>query len=565
MSVFDQHPLVVDVGEGGIGEVVGREDGGEDAGVNGGGKEGTLRLAEGGASKEAANVLNQLKMANPQLFKDKDKVVSFGNVSNNDFRAIYIEGPDDRETRFICNVCEKECSTVHAVKTHITKVHVKGKAAEKDKTEKKEEIPDKNKGGKRRLSSPEVQDKEDKRRRGVKEFNPEDLEYWSKKKPNNTVESHVQKDPMEIEMDDLPKAAEPRLIPVSEFEEWKADYLHDMKMKDAKIKSLEDATANSKELLNVIKIEKESLEYDNNDKSEKIDEMERMADNFKVAFVQLKAEIDRLAANKEQSGDGDKVKNLKKEIKELNKEVTDSKEKKNEALQKLKEETNKRAKAESDNAALRRQMRNMTTIAEEKKREENQNRSRKDKNGEKRSPIMRRIENRQKSPLFSKRRSNSPRRQMRFDDRKESKSQERRRGKSRSTPERNTWRSTSQERRSQRSNSRERRGRRSSSKERRGRRSGSKEKMGRSGHGAFEVDDCPFWLHGKCHFGKRCTKGDHVPEKEGIKTHQQNQDFFQSLTGAPGRGAGNNQPMMVMMPASQVFGQGATARGFGSR
>ena len=502
-----------------------------------------------------------MKLDNPQLFKDKERGVNFANVSNIDFRAIYLEGPDGRETKFICNVCDKECSTVHAVKTHITKVHVKGKVAEKDKTEKKDDNAEKVKAGKRRLSSPEVQDKEDKRRKGVKDFNPDDLEYWSKKKTNDNNEpkksNNVEKDPMEVEMDELSKAAAPRSIPVTEFEEWKAEYVDEMKMKDAKIKSLEEAISNSNEPLNVIKIEKESLEFDNNEQIEKNEEMEKTAVEFKEAFVQMKAEIDRLAALKEKSGDGDMIKTLKKQIKDINKEVTDSNEKKNEALKKLKEETNKRAKLESDNTALRRQMRNMTTIAEEKKREENLNRSRKDMNEDKRrSPEIRRKQNREKSPLFSKRRSSSPTRQHRRVERNESKSQERR-NKSRSNQEKRKKSRSSQERKDRRSRSAEGRKSRRSCSQERGRRSS------RSSHGNSEIEDCSYWLHGKCHFGKKCTSGAHDPMKEGVKKQQINQDFYQSLVGAPGRGG--NQPMMMMVPANQMFGQGALARGFGSR
>jgi len=55
---------------------------------------------------------------------------------------------------------------------------VKVKPVDKDKSEKKDDT-DKGKGGKRRLSSPEVQDKEDKRRKATKEFNMANLDYWS--------------------------------------------------------------------------------------------------------------------------------------------------------------------------------------------------------------------------------------------------------------------------------------------------------------------------------------------------------------------------------------------------
>ena len=424
-----EHPLLAGGGgaeEGGAGGV-GVGEGGAGGGLKEGGS-GT-KVPSGGASKETAEFLARMKMCNPELFKDKEKGVSFGIISNKDYRVLVLDGPD-RESKFICNVCDKECSSIHAVKTHITKVHVKGKTTEKDKAEKDDET-EKGKGGKRRLSSPEVQDKEDKRRKGIKEFSLDDLEYWSKKETRNeetNKPAKVVEDPIEVEMDELSKNAEPRKIAASVFEEWKAEFEDEMKMKDVKLKSLEEAIANNRELLNVIKIEKESLEFDNNEKIEKIDEMEILAVKFRDAFMKMKTEIEELKATKEQSGNDEKVKEMKKEIKDMKKEVDEAKEKKNEALKKLKEETNKRAKLEADNTALRRQMRNMTTIAEEKSRRENiPSNNRNDSSDERRRSPIRRVENRMRSPIFPPRtpgrRVNIPERRGR--EQRESRSQER--------------------------------------------------------------------------------------------------------------------------------------------
>ena len=99
-------------------------------------------------------------------------------------------------------------------------------------------------------------------------------------------------DPMEVEMDELSKNAEPRKIAVSVFEEWKAEFIDEMKMKDVKIKSMEEAITNNRELMNVIKIEKESLEFDNNEKIEKIDEIETLAVKFRDAFVKVQTQIE---------------------------------------------------------------------------------------------------------------------------------------------------------------------------------------------------------------------------------------------------------------------------------
>ena len=139
--------------------------------------------------------------------------------------------------------------------------------------------------------------------------------------------------------------------PITEVEEWKEHMKEEMKIKDAKISSLEEALANNRELTNIIKVEKESLELDNNEKINKIDELENMAVKFKHAFVNLTSQMNELKSSKTDEGN---VKDLKKQVKELNKELNDSKEKKNEALKKVKEETNKRAKLEADNTALRR-------------------------------------------------------------------------------------------------------------------------------------------------------------------------------------------------------------------
>ena len=76
------------------------------------------------------------------------------------------------------------------------------------------------------------------------------------------------------------------------FEEWKAEFTDEMKMKDVKIKSMEEAITNNRELMNVIKIEKESLEFDNNEKIEKIDEIETLAVKFRDAFVKVQTQIE---------------------------------------------------------------------------------------------------------------------------------------------------------------------------------------------------------------------------------------------------------------------------------
>ena len=94
----------------------------------------------------------------------------------------------------------------------------------------------------------------------------------------------------------------------------------------------------------------------NNEKNNKIDELENMATKFKNAFVNMTAQMNEIKSAKGDEDSTEKVKDLKKQIKELNKELNESKEKKNEALKKMKEETNKRAKLEADNTALRRQM-----------------------------------------------------------------------------------------------------------------------------------------------------------------------------------------------------------------
>ena len=152
-----------------------REGGASPREEGGSGEEGAKKA--GRKSFETDQFLNKMMTDNPELFITKEKGVSFGNVSNKDYRVVVLDGPD-RESKFICNVCDKECPTVTAVKTHITKTHVKVKQVDKDKSEKKNDA-NKGKGGKRKLSSPEVQDKEDKRRRATKEFNLANLEYWS--------------------------------------------------------------------------------------------------------------------------------------------------------------------------------------------------------------------------------------------------------------------------------------------------------------------------------------------------------------------------------------------------
>ena len=135
---------------------------------------------------------------------------------------------------------------------------------------------------------------------------------------------------MEVEMEVMNGA------PITEVEEWKENMKEEMKIKDAKISALEEALANNRELTNLIKVEKESLELDNNEKINKIDELENMAVKFKHAFVNLTSQMNKLKSSKTDEGN---VKDLKKQVKKLNKELNDSKEKKNEALKKVKEET----------------------------------------------------------------------------------------------------------------------------------------------------------------------------------------------------------------------------------
>ena len=499
----------------------------------------------GGASEDAANILKNLMMEKPDIFKEK------GIVRNSDFRAVFLEsqGPE-RETKFICNVCDLEFTSVQSVKGHITRKHVKAKVVEKESNEKETETEN-GKGVKRRLASPEVQEKEDKRRKASKEFFFEDLEHWSKqnvdkRKENESIQEDDVETTNEIEMSDLAKASEPRLVPVTAFEEWKAEFLDEMKTKEAKIKSLEDQIENNRELLSIVNAEKETLETENNNKDERIERMETLAIGFKEAFISMNEEIDRLNNTRGKTENDEKIKKLKRELKEKDKEVQESQEKKNEALKKLKEESNKRAKTEADNTSLKRQMKNMTTMAEEKsKREEHSRRSRKDKTPERKSPIQRREENRLRSPIFPRRKECSPRRQQHLgENRKKSRSQERR------------------IRRTGMQNRREDDRKRSSSNGRREREWRSDSGGRRSGNNSSQMDDCYWWMQGRCLFGKNCKKGVHIPEKEGI---DKNQDFYQAPTGAPGRGRESNQQMMVMVPASQVFGQGAMARGFGSR
>mgnify|MGYP006906363067 CR=1 FL=1 len=110
------------------------------------------------------------------------------------------------------------------------------------------------------------------------------LDYWSNAetaKDDDKTSNDAEKENMDVEMAVMNKD------PVSEVDEWKEHIKEEMKVKDAKICSLEEALANNRELANIIKVEKESLELDNNKKNDKIDELENMAIKFKNAFVNM--------------------------------------------------------------------------------------------------------------------------------------------------------------------------------------------------------------------------------------------------------------------------------------
>ena len=189
----------------------------------------------------------------------------------------------------------------------------------------------------------------------------------------------------------------------------------------------------------------------------------------------------------------------------------------------MRDEANRRHKAETEMAAMRRQIKNMSTMAEEKsKREEMADRSRRERSRErKQSPGKRREEDRKRSPLFTRKRSMSPKQ----GERKRSRSRDGGRRKSRDRDD---------DRRKSRSHEKKKRSRSKSNQKK---------------------EDCPYWLQGRCLYGRECKKGVHDPKKEG-QNQRPRQDFPQEMVGAPwGPRRGEVTEHMVMVPASQVYGQ----------
>ena len=131
-----------------------------------------------------------------------------------------------------------------------------------------------------------------------------DLEYWSNAKTtkyDNRNSNKVEENNMEVEMEEITKA--PRL----EVDEWKEQAKEEMKIKYAKVTSLEEALANNRELTNIIKVEKESLEMYNNEKNDKIKELDNMAIKFKNTFVNMTAQMKEPKSAKGEEDSTEKV------------------------------------------------------------------------------------------------------------------------------------------------------------------------------------------------------------------------------------------------------------------
>ena len=529
------HPLVGVVEGGGAGAEGGQpvelaEVGGPSAILQGGGR-GT-KVEDGG---RADNFLKK-------LLSDK---VTQSPVANTNFRAVVKDGGIERETRYHCNLCEKEFATVFSAKTHITRVHVNNKKGEKDNSSKKDE----EKGKKRTLDN-ESPEKEDKRQRASsKGVDMAEVEKWSKKNiSEKNVLDQIKETPQlegveEYEM--TPEA--PKNVSAEELERWNKEWREIVAEKDVIINEMKVNMSNNKEMLNIMNGEKASLEQTLLEKDEQLKTIEEDLVKYEGAFIHMKEKLE-LVENQDPS---QKVKEARKELKDKKRELDEERKFKEEALRKLKTETNKRNKAEADMAAMKRHMDSMTKLAEEKaKKDDISRRNRRDHNAdERRSPQKRRVENRKRSPLFSRRGGGR-------DDKRRSRSQETAMRRKRSISAEQEKKSRSKDRQRSRSKepqkSRRKERQRSRSK---GRRSRSQERSSRG------KADCGFWLLGTCAFGNGCKKGVHDPKKEGQAKRQSRQDFHQALVGAPpgpgyaSRGEMQGQPMMMMVPTNQLYGQ----------
>ena len=484
-----------------------------------------------------ADFLKKMMMEKPHLFKEKG-CSSTSPISNTNFRAVVKDGME-RETRYQCNVCEKDFSTVHSVKTHITKVHVNVKKTDNE-AEKKDDNVDK---GKKRGLAETSPEKEDKRSRvSTKEFDMADVERWARgRKPADEEVNNAEPEVMEYEMLTQPS----KDLPAAQVDRWNNDWKEMVAEKESKVIQLEETLLNNKELMNVLSGEKASLETDNKQKDEYIKKLEEQAVLFQDAFMRLNQEVESL----ENRSTDQKVKDIRKELKDKKKELDDEKKYKEEALKKVKDESNRRHKAETEMAAMRRQIKNMTTMAEEKsKKEELALRSRRERSRErKRSPAKRRLENRKRSPLFSSKTSNNT-------DEGERRRSRSRHGDKRRSNSKDVGARSSRDGRRRMSKDYEKE-KRSRSKEK-SRRSRSKERRSRSKDQVGQMKDCVYWMLGICLYGNECKKGVHDPKKEGQnkqQTQRSKSDFPQAMVGAPW-GPTMNEPMM-MVPASQVYGQ----------
>ena len=205
-------------------------------------------------------------------------------------------------------------------------------------------------------------------------------------------------------------------------------------------------------------------------------------------------------------------------------------------MKKMKEEANKRAKLEADNTALRRQMRNMATMAEERTKDNGRERNR---------SHNRREERGRRSPILPPRTPGKWEEGRRLEERRGRDPSNRRRR----SCSRDNGRNSSQDRRIY-SNMDNRRSNSSGRRQYDDRRRSYSDDRRRSI--ITQDDDCYFWIRGKCRYGRNCTGGAHIPEKEGVKMRP-DQDFRQGRAGSPGRGRGE-----------QVLGRRGSTRGCGS-
>ena len=196
---------------------------------------------------------------------DGDSFIDTDNIKNTDFRAVKYENGEIEGTKYICNICNNEFAQVARVKRHITTQHMKKKQESKEPAELNDMV-----AGKKMRDSPGHEEKEDKRLKAVREtFDMERVKKFLDTTPLATstqTEAQEQENIENIEdgndnsvVQNTDIAMDAANKSIEELTEKVAKLEDESKVKDAKIKSLEETIETNRHVTIIAQAEKQNL------------------------------------------------------------------------------------------------------------------------------------------------------------------------------------------------------------------------------------------------------------------------------------------------------------------